>query len=51
MRKSASEPFDYIMYVDGWDYDQERDGWSYWLKDEHGIKYGNLVKETDTKKA
>lgn len=51
MRRSASQTFDYIMFVDDWEYDQERGGWDYWLKDENGIMYDKLVRETDTKKA
>lgn len=51
MRKSVSQTFDYIMFVDGWEYNEDRGGWDYWLKDENGIKYGNLVKETDTTRA
>lgn len=51
MRRSTAETFDYIMFVDGWQYDEDRCGWDYWLKNEEGIRYGHLVKETDTKKA
>ena len=51
MRLSASDTFDYIMFVDRWVYNEERGGWDYWLKNEDGIGYKSLVKETDTKKA
>ena len=51
MRRSASQTFDYVMFVDGWEYDEERQGWAYWLRDESGARYGQLVNESDTRKA
>ena len=39
------------MIVDGWEYDEERGGWNYWLKDGDGVRCKSLVKETDTRRA
>ncbi|KAL8950187.1 MAG: hypothetical protein Q9222_003765 [Ikaeria aurantiellina] len=51
MRKSHSEPYDYIMFVNDWKFNEDRQGWDYELKNEDGIKYGSWVKETDTQRA
>lgn len=52
MRKSVSQTFEpELFYVAGWEYDTERGGWNYWLKNGDGIRYASLLKETNTKKA
>ena len=51
MRKSETEPFEFIMFVVRYEYNYERQGWDYQLKDEDGNEYPGLVKETNTKKA
>ena len=50
MRKSITEPFDYLMFVDEWQYDTNLGEWSYKLRQENGIKYECWVKESDTQK-
>lgn len=53
MRSAATEPFDYLMFVDGSQYDEDRCGWDYWLEieNEEGIGHGHLMKGIDTKEA
>ena len=51
MRVTASEPFEYLMYVKSWQYDEARAGWDYKLRDESGIEYEPMVPESNTKRA
>ena len=51
MRKSSADTFDYQMFVKSWQYNAERGGWDYKLKDGKDVEYENWVKETDTKRA
>ena len=49
-RVDENKPFEFVMYVDDWKYNDERGGWDYKLRDEDG-KVSGWVKETDTKPA
>lgn len=51
MRVSDKEAFKFVMVVDSWKYDDERGGWDYTLRDKDDKVYGELVKETNTKRA
>lgn len=51
MRKSETDFFEFIMFVVRYEYNYERQGWDYQLKDEDGNEHPGLVKETNTKKA
>ena len=46
---SEKEPYKVTMLVEDWEYNEERGGWDYKLRDENNKIH--LVKETDTKKA
>lgn len=51
MRLSETEPFEFIKYVNAYEYDYGRGGWDYQLRDEDGTIHGKWVREEDTKKA
>ena len=55
MRKSESEPFDYLCVVDEYRYNEDRPGWDYKIKDESGIKSEDgeaaWIEETNLKEA
>ena len=52
MRKSFQEPWEYDMIVISAEYDDERKGWDYWLKEDSKLetKYQHKVKETDLRR-
>lgn len=51
MRLSENDPFSFLMFVEGWDYDEKRGGWDYKLRDKDGKVYGSWVQEKNTKGA
>lgn len=51
MRLSETEPFVFLKWVKDYEYNKERCGWDYQLRDEDGTVHGTWVREDDTKKA
>ncbi|KAG7008240.1 hypothetical protein G7Y79_00006g018600 [Physcia stellaris] len=51
MRKSAADIFEFKMFVKSWQYNADRPGWDYKLRDEKNVEHEDWVKETDTKEA
>lgn len=51
MRVSSTEPFDFLKWVDDYQYDNVRGGWEYLLRDKDGNVYEKWVREEDTTKA
>jgi hypothetical protein len=51
MRKDSTEVFEYSMIVLSFEYNDERAGWDYKLKeDPSNILYGPVVKESNLKR-
>ena len=52
MRRSSTEPFEFYMLVTDFEYDAERDGWDYWLKEDNTMElsWPKMVKETNLKR-
>lgn len=51
MRVSSTEPFEFLKWVDDYQYDDVRGGWDYLLRDKDGNVYEKWVREEDTTKA
>lgn len=51
MRLSETEPYLFLKWVKDYEYNKDRGGWDYQLREEDGTVYGTWVREEDTKKA
>ena len=50
MRLSSVEVFEYDMIVTDYEYDEDRAGWDYWLKEENGLSWPKKVKQSNLKR-